>query len=362
MNINHLLRQIAGKCRYLNRQLLICHYKRCLYQEVERNKGEKVVYLFSNPTHSNLGDQAQTVCILRWFATNFSQHKVICVPMDFATPKLLNLIETRLRSEDILFVHSGYLIYNQHPHLPFICEVVKRYKNNKIVIFPQTVLLTDKDVILRTQEAFNTHRNLILMCRDEVSLSNAQKLFTCRTLLFPDFVTSLIGNSEFAFGNKRADILFVLRNDGEKYYSDEELNNLKSKFTDLRIDTTDTTIQLGMSKWISHRDDIIKDYLECFSHYRLVITDRYHGAIFSQIVSTPTIVLSSADNKLSSGVKWFPKEQFTNYIAYANDLDEAYQLAICFLRQGEIPFNESKYFNENYWNKLYGMIMGINIV
>lgn len=64
MNINHLLRQIAGKCRYLNRQLLICHYKRCLYQEVERNKGEKVVYLFSNPTHSNLGDQAQTVCIL----------------------------------------------------------------------------------------------------------------------------------------------------------------------------------------------------------------------------------------------------------------------------------------------------------
>ena len=101
---------------------------------------------------------------------------------------------------------------------------MKRYKNNKIVIFPQTVLLTDKDVILRTQEAFNTHRNLILMCRDEVSLSNAQKLFTCRTLLFPDFVTSLIGNSEFAFGNKRADILFVLRNDGEKYYSDEELN------------------------------------------------------------------------------------------------------------------------------------------
>lgn len=66
------------------------------------------------------------------------------------------------------------------------------------------------------------------------------------------------------------------------------------------------------------------------SHYRLVITDRYHGAIFSQIVSTPTIVLSSADHKLSSGVKWFPKEQFTNYIAYANDLDEAYQLAICF--------------------------------
>ena len=74
MNINHLLRQIAGKCRYLIRQLLICDYKRCLYQEVERNKGEKVVFLISIPTHSYLGDLAQTVCILRWFATNFSQH------------------------------------------------------------------------------------------------------------------------------------------------------------------------------------------------------------------------------------------------------------------------------------------------
>ncbi|WP_082026255.1 polysaccharide pyruvyl transferase family protein [Prevotella pectinovora] len=43
--------------------------------------------------------------------------------------------------------------------------------------------------------------------------------------------------------------------------------------------------------------------LQQFAKYQVVITDRYHGTIFSQIVNTPVIVISSTDHKLRSGVK-----------------------------------------------------------
>ena len=64
------------------------------------------------------------------------------------------------------------------------------------------------------------------------------------------------------------------------------------------------------------------------------------------------IVLSSTDHKLSSGVKWFPKEIFGDYVFYASSLDEAYEVAKKKLIDNSLTYKLPKYFEENYYCKL----------
>ena len=78
-------------------------------------------------------------------------------------------------------------------------------------------------------------------------------------------------------------------------------------------------------KWQKEREGLIRKMLEYFAKFQCIITDRYHGTIFSQIVNTPVVVISSADHKLVSGVKWFPLEKFGQNITFAKDLDEVYE-------------------------------------
>src|SRR5690606_27740259 len=84
--------------------------------------------------------------------------------------------------------------------------------------------------------------------------------------------------------------------------------------------------------------------------------------IFSQIASTPVIVLSSSDHKLSSGVKWFPEASFGNNVFFAKDLNEAYNIAQQILkRNGEITINPP-YFQETYFSKLKIILEILHII
>ena len=68
-------------------------------------------------------------------------------------------------------------------------------------------------------------------------------------------------------------------------------------------------------------------------------------------MNTPVIVISSTDHKLSSGVKWFPKNLFEGNITFALDLDDAYNKATEILaRNGKLKRNPA-WFTNTYYNK-----------
>jgi len=352
---NSFIKRLNNHLNFRLNNLYVKSEKRILYRRVKNNKSKKNIYLFSNPIHSNLGDQAQTYCILSWFNEHFPDYNVICAPKITTTEKTLKLIFKNLAKEDLIFIHSGYLIFDPHSELPYILDVVQLFKDRQIVILPQTVNLINKNVVLKVTNVFNNHPNLVLMCRDDISYGNAQSLFPkTQLILWPDFVTSLIGTR--TYNNKRRGILFCLRNDGEKFYSNDKLNVLKSKFKRCKITTFDTTIAKSSYAWKFNRKSLINNVLNKFSKYQLVITDRYHGTIFSQIASTPVIVLSSSDHKLSSGVKWFPKQYFGENVFFANNLNEAYQIGLKILeRNGKVTENPT-YFREKYFSKLKSIL------
>lgn len=308
------------------------------------------LYFFSTPVHSNLGDQAQLMCWLRLFKEWYPKHEVICIPARYREFSTLRDIRCAMTPDDKIFIHSGYLIFDPHPELPFILDVVRAFYDYPITILPQTVNLMGEWYRQVVARQFNAHQNLTLICRDEVSFEKAKALFPKVMLkLMPDVVTSLIGDKDFQYNSmKRDGIMICVRNDGEKLYTEEEIESLKNRFKGIRVSQSDTTITASMWKWEKEREALIRKILSEFAQYQVIITDRYHGTIFSQVVNTPVIVLSSTDHKLSSGVKWFPKEVFGDMIQFAANLDEAYSLATKMINGPKHDVNPP-YFKETYY-------------
>ncbi len=312
----------------------------------------KRIYFFCTPTHSNLGDQAQLYCWLRLMKEWYPSHEIVCVPTRLRQFKTLRTIRKNLKDGDLLYVHSGYLIFDPHPELPFILDVVRAFYDKHITILPQTVNLMGewyREIVART---FNAHPDLTLFCRDEISFSNARALFPNVELeLFPDVVTSLIGNKDFQYYYKRSGVLLCVRNDGEKLYTYKQIDELRNRFKGYHTAICDTTIDVPMKSWNKNREQLIRGILKKFSKYQVIITDRYHGTIFSQIVNTPVIVIASTDHKLSSGVNWFPNDKFRDNVYFEQGLDDIYSRVISILdREGDVKKNPT-WFKDTYYSK-----------
>ncbi len=334
------------------------------------NSFRKKVILIGYPTHSNLGDQAQLMCTYKWIKENYSDCKVIAIPChtyfegitpypiiiiwSIAFALIFGTLKLTIHKNDIFIGHSGYYLVDHHGGWYKFVRIAKIFPKNPFTIFPQTFNMYNPFFTKTLVSAFDKHENLTLLCRDEVSYNRAKTLFKhINLLLYPDIVTSLIGTEQYDFN--RDGVLFCMRNDVEAFYSKEAITDFRSRFS-CKTELTDTTIFVSEREMAKRREELIYQKIKEFSHYRLIITDRYHGTIFSQIAATPVIVISSADHKLSSGVKWFPKDLFDKHIYYAKDLEEAYLIAQQLLSDRDIKYTTPQYFKENYWDKLAGLI------
>lgn len=324
-------------------------------KELKRNRTCDKIYLFGSPNQVNLGDQAQTYCIEKWFNKNYPNHKIFTFTYYTITNTILKTIRQTIGKNDLIFIHSGYHITDLYNLIDKYCTIIRLFPERHIVIMPQTINFeNDKNKEKIVSDIFNLHGNITLMCRDNISHQKAQHIFTnCKLLLFPDIVTSLIGTKKYS--NKRDGILFCMRNDKEALYSREDISKLRKRLSPIRTYLTDTDSKYFYRTIQKHREKIIEEKWNEFSKYKVVITDRYHGTIFSLIANTPVIVLSSTDHKLSSGVKWFPDE-FKGFVTFANNLDEAYELALSKYKENVFKQRLNAYFEKNFYSKLKELI------
>lgn len=326
---------------------------------------KKRIYLLCEPKHANLGDQAQLMCTLQWLKANYPDRKVVRFGymfgvFDFDLKSRLKdvlllfkflYLKLTIGKDDVFVGHSGYFFVDHHIGWATFAFISRYFPQYKMVIFPQTVNFYSPVAKMIASKSFGNKKNITLLCRDKVSFEKAMQLFgDTKMLLFPDIVTSLIGTMHFE--NPREGILFCLRDDVEAFYSKEEIKKLAGRFVNIRKDFTDTTIRVTPKEMARRREELILEKIRYFSTFRLVITDRYHGTIFSAIASTPVIVINSNDHKLSSGVAWFPKEQYGDSVQYASNLDEAYAKAEVILSLSDLRYENPPYFKENFWDKL----------
>ena len=333
--------------------------------------GHKVL-LIHEAKNSNLGDQAQHMCTLRWIRNNFPDSTLLEIGdfgntlsyninvwtlfTDFACLIKLAVLKLKVRPTDLLIGHSGYFMVDHHSGYKAFLIMMRHFPKNKMIILPQTVNFYTPYVKLATSLAFAASKNVTLLCRDEVSYEISEKMFpSTNLLLFPDIVTSLIGTIKFNF--KRDGVLFCMRDDVEMLYSPGQIDALMERFGDIRKEKIDTTLHgVSLVDINKNRDKLVLAAIEKFASYRVVITDRYHGTIFSAIASTPVVVINSADHKLSSGVNWFPYDQFGDYVQFAKNLDDAYNKAVAILDRKDLLYDNPPYFKIKYWDKLPQML------
>lgn len=292
-------------------------------------KYDKKIFLIGTPWYGNLGDHAITLGEKFIIKENFPDHKIIDIPYNVYFSKLSKIFRLKINSNDIIYLQGGGNLGSLYPQEENLRrDVIKKYKRNKIIVMPVSIFFHNNDFgkmeLEKSSKIYNNHTNLTIISRDEASYDFAKKHFyKVNNILAPDAVTSLDGILSDINVNRKG-VQFFLRKDIEKILSDDVINKIKHYLdkNDIQYNISDTTVPYEVRE--KQRKKEVFSRLIMARKARLVITDRYHGLIFSVITHTPVIVFKSFDTKISSGVKWFKDLEWVHYVD-SNNLDSIFK-------------------------------------
>lgn len=293
-------------------------------------KYDKKIFLIGTPWYGNLGDHAITLGEKFIIKESFPKHKIIDIPYNIYFSKLSKIFKLKIAPNDIIYLQGGGNLGSLYPQEENLRrDVIKKYKRNKIIVMPVSIFFHDnnfgKSELEKSSKIYNSHNKLTIISRDEVSFDFAKKYFyKVNNILAPDAVTSLDGILSDVNVNRKG-VYFFWRKDIEKVLSDDIIKKIEIYLNKYNIEysVSDTTVPYEVRE--KQRKTEVFSRLIMARKARLVITDRYHGLIFSVITHTPVIVFKSFDTKISSGVKWFEDLEWVHYVD-SNDLNNIFKI------------------------------------
>ncbi len=279
---------------------------------VELRQHKASFVLAGIPQHGNLGDQAillGTEYLLKKCYPDrplIELSEVLCEAIQKLHMPLPVAPEARI------MMHGGGNFGTLYP----VCEKTRRwlvstYRNHRIVLLPQSIFYSEdaegRAVLQKSQTIYREAANLTIFERDEVSYARGRKYFsTAKNQLVPDFALSLESRLPFEECPQRRGICFFLRKDQEKAVSDQLIERivryLESKGIPYIME--DTVLPRSIFS-TEDRERLVMEKIRQASQARMVITDRYHGTIFSVITHTPVMAFRSYDTKILAGLRWF---------------------------------------------------------
>ena len=356
MNKNSIVWRALKK---VNRARVLYIHKRGLKSiKKQINDNPKRVFYFGMPEHANMGDLGQYYCVKKWLAENYNDYCVIeCVSSivldsESGFDKFFRAV---LKPEDLLVIHSGYNTNDLSTVSNKLnLYLIGNFINNHIIVLPQTVFFKHEENLKKSSEVFNRHKKLVFMARDEVSYEISRKMIPdgCVSMV-PDIVTTLIGTRNEQ--NERHGIVLCHRHDGEQFYTDMDFENMRSKFSTIdEVNIMDTTVELSYKKIIKDLFGAMMSIVGMFEKSRIVITDRYHGMIYSLVANTPVIVMKTTDHKVIEGYKIL-KKQYPDRIWFAESPGEAMIIAQDVLKNPQYSRLDN-YFQREVYGKLRNKI------
>ncbi|MCM0270400.1 polysaccharide pyruvyl transferase family protein [Bacteroides fragilis] len=358
-----LRKQLRPLKKWYKNVLSTIHVKRetkRLYKIADTPPTNKRVYYLGTCENSNYGDNAQYYCILKWIKEYLPNYDLIQFDATTVVDKRYRFIETFIsifRTKcDLIIFQSGYAIqdYGGNHHIMHKL-ILSKIPNAMAIIMPQTIFFQHQSAIEATAALFNKCPNLLLIARDKTSFDTATKWFhEIHLLCKPDIVTSLIGH--YNFNTPKEGILILHRNDLEQYYSRNDIRELKTKLSIFtQVTESDTTVKISGTKIRRNLKENIDKQIQSYSKYKVIITDRFHGTIFSLCANTPVIVLKSADHKVTCGATWL-EGIYKDYIKVANTIEDAIQYSKEFYYnypQTKLdPYFETKYFSKALYDEI----------
>ena len=272
------------------------------------------LYLINTPEHGNLGDQAIAIATVNFLGKHFPNKPLIEITHDQYL-KHAKYLQKKISKNSVILIHGGgYLGDLWRNEQDCVFDILQLFPCNKIIFLPQTLFYKSPDLLAEDRRVYEKRRNLSVFLRDQSSYSLAKTscLFNINQIfLCPDIVFSYHPSLP---KTERTGILFCIRNDLEKATNTTLINMLVDFFNQQHIhcDFTDTVIERSVSAK-SREIEVNKKLME-FSKYKLVITDRLHGMIFSAITGTPCVALDNLSKKVSGAYDWIKEYSFIRYV------------------------------------------------
>lgn len=256
--------------------------------------------IIGSPNHGNMGDVAITWSTIKLLERLYPDDNVFDITMD-EFPYEIDAIFHLLKIQDVIILQGGGNLGNMYPDDEMIRRyVISRFRNNRLIIFPQSVYFTDdsdgKKELEICSRLYSDNKNLYMLARDKYSFGIMTKYFKTLSARTVDVVLS-----QKVQGNAlREGAMICLRGDKESILSDENRRDIVNIVSSLysKVVTTDTVIEFDGNK--NERFERLSDKLDAFQNAEIVITDRLHGLIFSVITSTPCVVLPTVNTKITS--------------------------------------------------------------
>lgn len=322
----------------------------------------KRVFYLGITEQPNLGDMAQHYCILKWIEENYPAHELVKFESSVVTDNRFEFIpkfKSLYRTQDIIIFQSGYCTQDlggDHELMHrLICD---NLPEARILMMPQTIYFQHEENKAQTAKSYNGAKNMLFLARDFVSFEMAKEMFpNIMVEAFPDIVTTLIGT--LTFNNERKGVCLCTRNDGEKFYTDAQLEGLASRLrTTTDVVKKDTQGKAPFKTIRQNLQQFIHAEIESYSHFDVTITDRYHGTIFSLCAGTPVIIIKTTDHKVTTGADWF-KGIYDDYVYVAKDLDNAIEI-YNMLMQKNLSHKLAPHMKKEYYDKLKQLFENVN--
>lgn len=260
----------------------------------------RIFWLFFQLKNWNLGDVALNWGISKWLNETFPNTEIIKYPVEIMVSSAnyqaikKNFIDN-IKKGDVVLMHECCLgSFCEHVNSPahllyrLRTETYEGLKGlpNKIIQLPATLYYdlrfpSVEECLKNDGKAFD-NPNLTFCVRDSVSFQIAKKLFgecRCNIILMPDFTYYLASEVQEST-MQRENICLVVRNSKLRDLMLRRINQA----TTLNVVKKD----LNFSKKINVEDDV-KAIWKQYQSYKLVVTDRLHGVIFSALTGTPCI-------------------------------------------------------------------------
>ncbi|MBU3179825.1 glycosyltransferase [Clostridium psychrophilum] len=297
----------------------------------ETKDDKNYIFLVGTPNHGNLGDQAIVYAENKILGDNFKNHTIIEINTADLLKNLKSL-KVNAKKDDIFVLHGGGNLGNEY----FWEEearrkIISEFKDNKIILFPQSIYFKDtengKNELEKTKTIYNQHKDFTIIAREETSYSIMKEAFPNNNVIMTPDIVMYLNKTNPVY--HRSGALLSLRKDREgvltQEQKDEIKNDVQSNFDKIII--TDTVAEC------KNQDNQVLEYMvnknqrekqlnkkwDQFKKVELVITDRLHGMVFCAITSTPCIVIANYNHKVKDTYAWLKD---LNYIRFVDDIDE----------------------------------------
>lgn len=293
------------------------------YKEKMKKEGKAQCIIFNAPNHGNLGDHAILFAEQRILEDKGIESFSV---LSHDTEYFLNNFAKDIKKQDRIMITGGgnFGTIWEHEQLR-ANQIIEKFRNNKILIFPQTIFYS-KDMhgayaIERDRKIYNSCENLTICCREKRTYDFCLETFKGKEIKFtPDVVTYL--DNFVKEPEKRTGIQICFRKDIEKTTSQEEMqkviDEITKKYPNEEMKEF-STVNKGRYNFEKGKKELI-ELIEKISKSKLIITDRLHAMIFAAITSTPCITFPNSSGKVKGVYEWLKKEN--DYIYFINSADE----------------------------------------